>query len=80
MVVLETKKITMEKDGEAFCIEKYKKKSTINQNNNTCIEHFGDNNTPIRHFLYNYGNTITNMHTHTQDHFWFSIQYTTYQK
>lgn len=28
-------------------IYKKKKKSTINQNYNSCIEHFGDNNTPI---------------------------------
>lgn len=42
------KKINMKKMGSILYRKIYKKKkSTINQNYNSCIEHFGDNNTPI---------------------------------
>lgn len=71
------KKINMEKMG-SILYRKIKKIYHKPKQYNTCIEHFGD--TYVRHLLYSYGNTIPNMHTHTQDHFWFSIQYKTYQK
>lgn len=38
----------MKKMGSILYRKIYKKKKcTINQNYNSCIEHFGDNNTPI---------------------------------